>query len=75
MNNFYKQNKDFRAYVDGYCRSRCISVEVALNHALIKQVYHYYKAKEADNESIINLHHNRNEYRDADYDHRRKANQ
>ena len=47
MKEYYEQNEDFRTYVDAYSRSRCIPVEVALSHELIKQVYKYYKDKEA----------------------------
>lgn len=47
MKEYYEQNEDFRSYVDSYSRSRCISVEVALEHDLVKSVYQYYKDKEA----------------------------
>lgn len=43
MNEFYNTNEDFKNYVDGYCKSRCISLEVALTHELVRQVYDYYR--------------------------------
>lgn len=46
IKSFYYNNEGFRSYVDSYSRSRCIPVEVALEHELIKNVYQYYKDKE-----------------------------
>lgn len=47
IKSFYHNHKDFKAYVDSYSRVRCIPVEVALTHDLIKNAYQYYKSKEA----------------------------
>ena len=35
---FYNNNKDFKTYVDKYCKKHGISVETALKHRLIKEV-------------------------------------
>lgn len=45
MEEYYNSNEKFKAYVDSYSKSRCIPVEVALEHELVKQVYLYYKEK------------------------------
>ena len=41
MERLYKRNKDFRDYVDKYCRNynegRSITVEEALEHKLVKE--------------------------------------
>ena len=42
MRNEYRHNKKFRDYVDKYCKSRNITVEEALQHELVRQVYLYY---------------------------------
>lgn len=42
MHNEYRRNKQFRDYVDKYCKSRVITVEEALQHELVKQVYLHY---------------------------------
>lgn len=36
--NEYKFNKNFREYVDKYCRTYGITVDEALQHELVKQV-------------------------------------
>lgn len=47
MNEFYNSNSDFKEYVDKYCLSRRVSVEEALTHELVRQVYLMYTEKEA----------------------------
>jgi hypothetical protein len=42
IQNEYKHNKKFRQYVDKYAKTRGISVEEALTHELVRQVYLYY---------------------------------
>ena len=39
----YKSNKDFREYVDKYCRKHKCTVEEALSHELVKEVEKAYK--------------------------------
>lgn len=38
---FYKTNDDFRTYVEKYRRDKCISVEEALEHDMVKQYAEY----------------------------------
>ena len=38
----YDENKDFRDYVDAYCKKCNISVEVALEHFLVRSVAQHY---------------------------------
>lgn len=40
--NEYKYNKQFRDYVDKYCKTYNLTVEEALKHELVKQVCKYY---------------------------------
>ena len=40
--NEYRHNKKFRDYVDKYCNQLKISVDEALKHELVRQVYFYY---------------------------------
>lgn len=42
LQNAYQFNKKFREYVDKYCRTYGYTVEEALKHQLVKQVYLYY---------------------------------
>lgn len=42
MENEYQHNKRFRDYVDKYSTQRGISVDEALTHELVRQVYLYY---------------------------------
>ena len=39
---FYEKNKDFKEYVDAYCKKHDIPVEVALHHYLVRSVAHHY---------------------------------
>ena len=38
MKEFYTSNADFRDYVNIYCKKHKISIEEALEHALVKEV-------------------------------------
>jgi uncharacterized FlaG/YvyC family protein len=38
----YKNNADFKLYVDRYCNTYHISVDEALTHEVVRQVYLYY---------------------------------
>ena len=40
--NEYRHNKKFRDYVDKYSKNQKISVEEALRHKLVRQVYLQY---------------------------------
>ncbi len=42
VKNEYRHNQKFREYVDRYSDQREISVDEALKHELVKQVYLYY---------------------------------
>ncbi len=42
IRNEYRYNKRFREYVDKYCKKHGCTVEEALQHELIKQVYRHY---------------------------------
>ena len=46
MKNYYLDNERFRAYVDRYSKSRAVDVDTALTHAIVKEVYKYYKSEE-----------------------------
>lgn len=43
MREFYETNLDFRLYVDRYCVQHNVSVDEALTHELVKEVYNFYK--------------------------------
>lgn len=43
METEYKFNPKFREYVDKYCAVHKITLEEAMEHALIRQVYLYYR--------------------------------
>lgn len=45
MREFYVNNKDFKEYVDKYARDNKISVGEALTHAIIREIYHFYKGR------------------------------
>lgn len=38
MNELYKNNKDFREYVDKYCAKHGVTVEEAFTHDIVKAV-------------------------------------
>lgn len=50
MRDFYNSNKDFRDYVDRYCRKytegKSIPVEEALQHAKVRCAEKYYRELE-----------------------------
>lgn len=48
IKNFYYNNPDFTAYVDKYCRDYSLTIDEALSHELVRQVYLHYK-EEGDN--------------------------
>lgn len=47
MKEFYNNNADFKAYVDAYCKQYKIDVSEALTHAIVREVYLYYKERQA----------------------------
>ena len=48
MYEYYHQNKEFREYVDSYCKHRNKGLFEALGHITVKEVAKYYKTKNAD---------------------------
>ena len=52
MRAFYESNKDFRDYVDRYCKNyvegRSITVEEALEHEQVRLVAVYYREVEEE---------------------------
>ncbi len=38
----YKEDDDFRRYVDKYCKSKNVQVDVALQHKTVREVGRYY---------------------------------
>ncbi len=46
MQDLYNTNKDFRDYVDRYCRNKPFGVEQALRHIQVRLVGHYYRELE-----------------------------
>lgn len=47
MRKQYNENSDFKEYVDRYCKKHKCTVDEALTHALVKEVYELYKNKES----------------------------
>lgn len=45
MNELYKNNEDFRNYVDKYCTKHKCSAQEALSHKLIRGVAEFYGKK------------------------------
>lgn len=45
MKKLYNENADFKAFIDKYCKKHNCTVDQALTHALVKEVYEYYKEK------------------------------
>jgi hypothetical protein len=41
----YNTNQDFKEYVDRYCNKHKVTVEEALNHALVQEVGKMYKER------------------------------
>lgn len=52
MKNFYDTNSDFKDYVDKYCTKHQLTVEVALEHKLVKEVAKYYKEFKVGSRSV-----------------------
>lgn len=48
MKDFYNQNKDFKEYVDRYCRNKDVSVEEVLSYKQTQLVAEYYREMEQD---------------------------
>ena len=48
MYEYYHTNKEFKEYVDSYCKHRGLGIFEALGHITIKEVAKYYKTKNAD---------------------------
>lgn len=46
MNELYESNADFRECVNRYCKTYNLTVEEALQHALVKEVAKLYIEKE-----------------------------
>ncbi len=53
MRNFYNGNSDFRDYVEKYRRDHKLSVDEALERALVRGVAEHYKEKENEENGII----------------------
>lgn len=45
IRKLYKENEDFKAYVDRYAKNRQIESEKALEHEIVRQVAKYYTEK------------------------------
>lgn len=45
MEEFYNNNSDFKRYVDKYCKQYGYTVEEALQHEIIRQVYLQYSSE------------------------------
>ena len=43
MKEFYTNDANFRDFVDGYCKKHKISVDEALQHAIVREVAKHYK--------------------------------
>lgn len=48
MQELYENNKDFKRYVDLYCRRYDLSVEEALEHKMVQEVGKQYGEPEED---------------------------
>lgn len=42
MKEYYENNADFKEYVDKYCHKHKVTVDEALTHEIVKQVYLHY---------------------------------
>lgn len=47
---FYRNNKDFKEWVDKYAKKHRMLPENCFNHALVKETYLYYKRIEGKGE-------------------------
>lgn len=52
MKEFYESNKDFRDYVDRYCKGK-FTVEEALRHIQVRLVAAYYREVEEEKKNIL----------------------
>lgn len=43
IKEFYETNANFKRYVDAYIKDKLLTVNMALKHKLVKEVYEYYK--------------------------------
>ena len=43
MKDFYNSNTDFKEYVERYCKKHKCTVEEALKHKIVEDVYEQYK--------------------------------
>lgn len=48
MYEYYHTNKEFKEYVDSYCKHRGLGIFEALGHITIKEVAKYYRDKSKD---------------------------
>ena len=48
MEEYYKTNKDFRGYVDKYCKHYGYSVSESLTHAIVREKYLDYLEKKEE---------------------------
>ena len=43
MKKQYNENPEFKDFIDKYCKKHKCTVDEALTHALVKEVYNHYK--------------------------------
>lgn len=48
MKEYYNNNPNFKRYVDRHCKQYGYTVDEALTHEIVRQVYLYYKENERD---------------------------
>lgn len=53
MREYYDNNEDFKTYVDKYCQKNRITVDEALSHESVRQVYLYYQERGRNNEHVF----------------------
>ena len=46
MKDYYNTNEDFKEYVERYSKKHRCTVEEALKHKVVEDVYEHYKATE-----------------------------
>ena len=46
MKEFYNSNENFKEYIDKYCKKHKCTIEEALKHKIIEEVYEQYKETE-----------------------------
>lgn len=52
MKDLYNTNKDFKDYVDRYCRNKPFGVNEALRHIQVQLVGRYYKELEESRDEV-----------------------